>query len=468
MEVTSGRGESTHGFEAMFRAHYPDLLRFAARLAGEQAPARTELDEQVTTGVVARAALASLPVTEQEALRLTEWDGLSIGEAARVAVCSPATFRVRLHRARRPDRRPTGRRSADDRARPGGHDMNADVARALDELRRADPARDLEPAAPAVTSALLTEVCHRSTETETETEIEALAIAPARPRYRVGLAGVAAAAVAVAVAVGVAITGPYPDDSSTTSPGPGTGAHDANTRAVVARNLGNVTPLPGSTRVASAPFDVLNEPASRPAVDHLVDRAAFWTAPGTIAAAIAFYQAHPPAGMALTGTESAGPGNAAGAEQGLTFEGRSTARTQSPQIQVRVVPYRSGVVVRVDSMAIAVAPKPASASVGAVTSVDVAVLRPHAAPTVRRTLSGLPAQRLADAVDALPVRPLGQYGCGMDRGFTDQLIFRSSHRVREVVVRLGCVGVEIGDTTLNGTVDLQVTAALGIPADYGN
>jgi RNA polymerase sigma factor (sigma-70 family) len=48
-----------------------------------------------------RQMLATLPPLEQEALRLTEWDQFDIGEAAVIAGCSRATFRVRLHRARR-------------------------------------------------------------------------------------------------------------------------------------------------------------------------------------------------------------------------------------------------------------------------------------------------------------------------------------------------------------------------------
>jgi RNA polymerase sigma-70 factor (ECF subfamily) len=46
------------------------------------------------------SALASLTDHEREALLLVAWDELSAGDAARVAGCSTAAFRVRLHRAR--------------------------------------------------------------------------------------------------------------------------------------------------------------------------------------------------------------------------------------------------------------------------------------------------------------------------------------------------------------------------------
>ncbi|SDY72703.1 RNA polymerase sigma-70 factor, ECF subfamily [Amycolatopsis xylanica] len=45
-------------------------------------------------------ALATLTDKEREALMLTEWDGLSGRDAARVAGCSAVAFAVRLHRAR--------------------------------------------------------------------------------------------------------------------------------------------------------------------------------------------------------------------------------------------------------------------------------------------------------------------------------------------------------------------------------
>jgi RNA polymerase sigma-70 factor, ECF subfamily len=48
-----------------------------------------------------RAALASLPAREREALLLVAWDGLEPRRAARAAGCTPAAFRVRLYRARK-------------------------------------------------------------------------------------------------------------------------------------------------------------------------------------------------------------------------------------------------------------------------------------------------------------------------------------------------------------------------------
>jgi RNA polymerase sigma factor (sigma-70 family) len=47
------------------------------------------------------AAIASLSPGEREALLLVAWEGLASDRAAHAAGCSPAAFRVRLHRARR-------------------------------------------------------------------------------------------------------------------------------------------------------------------------------------------------------------------------------------------------------------------------------------------------------------------------------------------------------------------------------
>lgn len=47
------------------------------------------------------SALGTLSDREREALLLVAWEGLSSARAARAAGCSAATFRVRLHRARR-------------------------------------------------------------------------------------------------------------------------------------------------------------------------------------------------------------------------------------------------------------------------------------------------------------------------------------------------------------------------------
>lgn len=61
-----------------------------------------EVDQQLL------AAIAELPDAEREAFMLVAWDGLDATRASRAAGCSAATFRMRLHRARRRLRRQIG------------------------------------------------------------------------------------------------------------------------------------------------------------------------------------------------------------------------------------------------------------------------------------------------------------------------------------------------------------------------
>jgi RNA polymerase sigma-70 factor (ECF subfamily) len=55
------------------------------------------VDEQIRV----RAVLAELSPADQEVLRLTEWEGLDVAEAALVMRCTRTALKVRLHRARR-------------------------------------------------------------------------------------------------------------------------------------------------------------------------------------------------------------------------------------------------------------------------------------------------------------------------------------------------------------------------------
>lgn len=72
--------------------------RLAWRVAGQP-----DLDavDGPDVGEIVRALLARMPQSYREALQLVEWDGLAATEAAVALGCSPAAFRVRLHRARR-------------------------------------------------------------------------------------------------------------------------------------------------------------------------------------------------------------------------------------------------------------------------------------------------------------------------------------------------------------------------------
>jgi RNA polymerase sigma-70 factor, ECF subfamily len=160
----AARGDAEHDrFKALYERHYPAVLRYAARRVGAEAARdiaaetfltawrrldrvppepslpwlyatarkclanelrrrdrRERLDsriraeakrgqdvagpepgERVADRLAVLAALAALRPGDQEALRLIEWEQLDVAAAAQVMGCSAATFRVRLHRARR-------------------------------------------------------------------------------------------------------------------------------------------------------------------------------------------------------------------------------------------------------------------------------------------------------------------------------------------------------------------------------
>jgi RNA polymerase sigma-70 factor (ECF subfamily) len=70
--------------------------RVAQSAAAEPDPA-----DVVVAHIHVHDVIAQLPEAEAEALRLVAWDGFDLAEAAVIAGCSAATFRVRLFRGRR-------------------------------------------------------------------------------------------------------------------------------------------------------------------------------------------------------------------------------------------------------------------------------------------------------------------------------------------------------------------------------
>ncbi|MFI7455270.1 RNA polymerase sigma factor [Nonomuraea sp. NPDC049714] len=60
-----------------------------------------DVADKVAERISVLRALAELPEDDREILVLVAWQGLSPRDAARVIGCSSATFRVRLHRARK-------------------------------------------------------------------------------------------------------------------------------------------------------------------------------------------------------------------------------------------------------------------------------------------------------------------------------------------------------------------------------
>jgi RNA polymerase sigma-70 factor (ECF subfamily) len=74
--------------------------RLGARIEASSAAVTDDPAEAVADQLRVRAALATLSPTDQEVLRLSEWEQLRPADAAIVVGCSVGAFTVRLHRAR--------------------------------------------------------------------------------------------------------------------------------------------------------------------------------------------------------------------------------------------------------------------------------------------------------------------------------------------------------------------------------
>jgi RNA polymerase sigma-70 factor, ECF subfamily len=77
-------------------------LQLLERIQSDLKPVTAEVDSEIVglrEGV--GRAFSRLKEDDQEVLRLSAWEGLSPVDAAKVLGCTAATYRVRLHRARR-------------------------------------------------------------------------------------------------------------------------------------------------------------------------------------------------------------------------------------------------------------------------------------------------------------------------------------------------------------------------------
>ena len=71
------------------------------RLATPARPRSDDLGDLIAERLAVTTAFRHLPERDREVLRLVEWEGLSVADAATVMGCTRSAFKVRLHRARR-------------------------------------------------------------------------------------------------------------------------------------------------------------------------------------------------------------------------------------------------------------------------------------------------------------------------------------------------------------------------------
>lgn len=95
--------------------------RLIERMAQTVICAADDPTDDVATRAVVLAAIEQLPVSQQDALLLVVWDGLTEREAAAVLGCSRGAVAVRLHRARKQLRIAL---ASDNSAEPGVRDRH--------------------------------------------------------------------------------------------------------------------------------------------------------------------------------------------------------------------------------------------------------------------------------------------------------------------------------------------------------
>jgi hypothetical protein len=159
-----------------------------------------------------------------------------------------------------------------------------------------------------------------------------------------------------------------------------------------------------------------------------LDRARFYSTPGTVAAALAYVKHHVPGGMTLDSSGSSSGGGVPDVES-VTYVSPTKLF-----LSYSMTSGRGGIAIRVDAQTTWVPNRPSWSFVpDSVTSVDVTIVRKAynkgmgGAPTVRRTLTGDRARELAAAVNDLPpAAPEGIHSCpAMLVDASDVVVFHS-------------------------------------------
>jgi RNA polymerase sigma-70 factor (ECF subfamily) len=107
-------------------ANHRRSVKRRSRLLSRLASSRTDLGRDPAESLAERSeitrAFTELSDSQREVLRLIAWDGLSASEAAAVLGCTPAAFRVRLHRARSELAKHLGEAGHEPNETPGGRE----------------------------------------------------------------------------------------------------------------------------------------------------------------------------------------------------------------------------------------------------------------------------------------------------------------------------------------------------------
>lgn len=203
------------------------------------------------------------------------------------------------------------------------------------------------------------------------------------------------------------------------------------TERTVRRLLAQLSAPPGAAVRTTAPAKPLRNPGGLPE-HYRVSRTHWWVAPGSVAAALVYFKAHPVSGTTLSGTGSTGgPGSGNLRTLDFSADGRSWSRPKlytQLGLEVDVMKIGDHVGIRADADAIVLPQRTRAEYIpSSVTSVHVVVGRGSGKHTIERTLGAAAARRLAKVVDRLPVANPEPIPCPAQLpGYGDTLTFRGA------------------------------------------
>lgn len=238
--------------------------------------------------------------------------------------------------------------------------------------------------------------------------------------------------------------------------------------------LAGVPVLPGGRPVRHPPSGSLAKPTQTIGSPNRVMATRWWTAPGTVPAALRYLRAHPPSHLRLTGHGTFTSPRVV--VESLLLGGPATSAYRELTLVMAVTRHGRGVAVRADAEAVWLPRRTIAEHLDAdgLVSVDVTITRPAAAPTVHRTLTGHSARVLASILNRLPVMTPGIHSCPADLGDVDSFTFHGQGP--DVVVRAAATGCTIVQVTVSGrrqptlqggsTLDKAAVKALQLGATY--
>lgn len=299
---------------------------------------------------------------------------------------------------------------------------------------------------------------------------------PAARRRPRGAAPTLSALTIAAIGLTVALRTPAPNRPAPPVAQPSPDPKTAATARIEAA-LRNAPMPPGAYPVRPLHLDVPGVGSGSP---NEVRESEDWLAPGSPGQAIGYLVGHPPRGM------TAQSGSSASGVFEVDFASSAPAAGYGTELDYVALDYHGAVAIEVVAWTVWVPDRPAwSYAPKTVTSADVTIVRhPYTrdspgAPTVRRTLTGTAAQRLAAQLDRLPPQaPEGVHPCPPPLiEASETVVFHSPAGDLRVEHTFGGCALNAEITTAGHTAapvlvkgtDVADAAlrALGLPANYG-